>query len=155
VSTRKLATTARAALVAVAIGLVVGTASPATAAPSASSDDVVRPQAEFCTTVPVSVSGYLSGCFTSHKDGIGPWVDGWFYLCDSADETNTVRAQVVAAFSDGGSWQYSTQGWVDGAGCAYHDYHQDGPHNTAWHAGYLRISVQAPGEAENVALPVF
>ncbi|GAB3451311.1 hypothetical protein GCM10027436_49080 [Actinophytocola sediminis] len=107
--------------------------------------------------------GYLIGCFTAYKDATGPWVEGWFSVCDIADEpeeTNIVRAQLVATFSDGSSPpQYGTQGWFsapgDGAGCTYYDYSQDGPHNTAWYAQYMKITVQAPGKAETVERPGF
>jgi hypothetical protein len=64
---------------------------------------------------------------------------------------------LVAAFSNGSSWEYPTQGWFpaygDGLGCNYYGYFQDGPHNTAWSARYMKITVQAPGKAENVQRP--
>lgn len=85
----------------------------------------------------------------------GPLVDGTVYVCDDEDEpgeTNIVRARFMAAFTNGSSWQYRDGPWLnapgDGAGCEDYWYSQPGP--AGYWAGYMRITVQAPGKHTEV-----
>jgi hypothetical protein len=119
------------------------------------------------TCEPVEVSfrgvhrGGVYGCYTSHVDSVGPYVSGYFGVCDDEDEpqeTNIVRGEVVVAFSNGSSWEYVSSGWKsapgDGAGCRWFDpFLWDGPHASGWTARYLKITAEAPGKATVVERP--
>ncbi|NUT96157.1 MAG: hypothetical protein HOY78_29430 [Saccharothrix sp.] len=149
-------------MAAVAVGVSVGTSS----ASATGTDDVT---AQGCHTVTVSfrdiVRGWVRGCYYPGVDSIGPFVTGWFEVCDVEDEpqeTNVVRGEVVAAFSNGSEWRYVSSGWKyapgDGAGCRIvqpDPYLWDGPHLAGWTARYMKITAEAPGKATAVARPGF
>jgi hypothetical protein len=100
--------------------------------------------------------GYLAGCiFAKFDEGlVVPYVDGGIEVCDHVNEpqeTNIVRARVVAAFFNGRDFAYTGSRWYsapgDGTGCqTYDDLFLAGPRGNVWSAAYVRIDVQAPGK---------
>lgn len=151
-------------MTAVVVGVSVGTSSAS--ASVAAGGDVT---AQGCHTVTVSfrniVRGWVRGCYYPGVDSIGPFVTGWFEVCDvenEPQETNIVRGEVVAAFSNGSQTRYVSSGWQsapgDGAGCRIvqpDPYLWDGPHLPGWTARYMKITAEAPGRATAIARPGF
>jgi hypothetical protein len=154
-----------AVVLAVAAAALAGMTASASAS-AGTSDDVV---AQGCATVTVSfrdiVRGWVRGCYYPGVDSIGPYVTGWFEVCDVEDEpqeTNIVRGEVVAAFSNGSQWRYVSSGWHsaagDGGGCRIvqpDPYLWDGPHLSGWTARYMKVTAEAPGKATAVGRPGF
>jgi hypothetical protein len=109
--------------------------------------------------------GRLAGCIGAGYDYNArvPFVSGRVDVCDFVNEpqeTNIVRAQVMAAFTNGSSWSYGNSPWYyapgDGTGCTARPYslHIRGPVGV-WSAEYVRITVEAPGKTTAVYRPGF
>lgn len=150
-----------AAVLAVFAGMLTMATGPASA--------LGRPAVAELPCEPVEVSfrgihrGGVYGCYYANNWSGGTSVTGEWGVCDDVDEpqeTNIVRGEVVAAFSNGNSWRYVSTGWRsapgDGAGCSsYVDVYLEGPQQSGWTARYVKITAQAPGKAEAIERPAF